>query len=95
MNTKLVAIAALSGLAAFGAHAFQGEEYPLPPPPFQSVLSRATVQAEARRPVQISNGGTGVLVTGNGSVDRAAVRASAVAAARAGSALYGDRGGPM
>lgn len=95
MNTRPIAIAALSGLAAFGAHAFQGEENPLPPQPFQSMQSRAMVQAEARRPLQVSNGGTGVLVIGSGAVDRATVRASAVAAARAGSALYGERGGPM
>ena len=63
MNTKLIAIAALSSFAAFGAHAFQGEQNPLPPQPFESTLSRAEVKAEARNPVKISNGGTGVLVT--------------------------------
>jgi hypothetical protein len=95
MNIKLIAIAAVSGFAAFGAQAFQGEENPLPPQPFQSMQSRAAVQAQARQPAQISNGGTGVLVTNGGAVDRATVRANAVAAARAGSALYGERGAPM
>jgi hypothetical protein len=95
MKTRLIAIAALTGFAAFGAQAFQGEENPLPPQPFQSMQSRSAVQAEARQPVQISNGGTGVLVPSNRAVDRATVRASAVAAARAGSRYYGERGTPM
>lgn len=94
MNRKLIAVAGLSAFAAFGAHAFQGEENPLPPQPFQSTQSRAAVQAQAQRPVQISNGGTGVLTT-RSAVDRATVRANAVAAARAGSAFYGERGAPM
>ena len=94
MNSKLIAIAGLSAFASFGAYAFQGEQNPLPPQPFQSMQSRAAVQAQAQRPVQISNGGTGVLVT-SGGVDRATVRANAVAAARAGSAFYGERGAPM
>lgn len=95
MNRKLIAIATLSGCAAFGAQAFQGEQNPLPPQPFQSMQSRAAVQAQAQRPLQIGNGGTGVLVSAGSAVDRAAVRASAVAAARAGSAYYGERGAPM
>ena len=95
MQIKLIAIATFTGLAAFGAQAFQGEEYPLPPQPFQSMQSRAAVQAQARQPVQISNGGTGVVPPTGMTVDRAAVRAGAVAAARAGSAYYGERGIPM
>ena len=95
MQIKLIAIAAVTGFAAFGAQAFQGEENPLPPQPFQSMQSRADVQAQARQPVQISNGGTGVLAPVGTAVDRAAVRAGAVAAARAGSAYYGERGAPM
>jgi len=95
MQIKLIAIATVTGLAAFGAQAFQGEENPLPPQPFQSMQSRAAVQAQARQPVQISNGGTGVVAPVGQTVDRAAVRASAVAAARAGSAYYGERGAPM
>jgi len=95
MHIKLIAIATLAGCAAFGAQAFQGEENPTPPQPFQSMQSRAAVQAQARQPVQISNGGTGVLTPSNAGVDRAAVRATAVAAARAGSRFYGERGTPM
>jgi len=95
MRTTRIAIATLSAFAAFGAQAFQGEQNPLPPQPIQSMQSRADVQGQARRPVQIGNGGTGVLVTTGSWADRAAVRASAVAAARAGSVYYGERGAPM
>ena len=90
MNTKLIAIAALSGFAAFGAHAFQGEQNPLPPQPFQSTLDRSTVQADARMPMKISNGGTGVMASRNSGTDRAAVKASAVAVTGAGAATYGE-----
>ncbi len=93
MNSKLVAIAGLSAFAAFAAHAFQGEENPLPPQPFQPAQSRTAVQAQASAGAD-QHAGTGVLVTGSG-VDRATVRAGAVAAARAGSAFYGERGTPM
>jgi hypothetical protein len=89
MNTKLIAIAALTGFAAFGAQAFQGEQNPLPPQQFQSTMSREAVQAEARRPVQVSNGGTGVMVT-TGNVDRAAVQAGARSIVREGAATYGE-----
>ncbi len=88
-TTKLIATAALTGFAAFGAHAFQGEQNPLPPQPFQSTLSRAAVKAEAQRPVKIGNGSTGVMTT-NGSADRASVRASAVSITRDGAATYGE-----
>lgn len=90
MNTKLIAIAALSGFAAFGAHAFQGEQNPLPPQPFQSMQSRAAVANEALRPVQVSNGGTGVMVNGPSAVDRATVKSSALSITRQGAATYGE-----
>ncbi|MDM0073932.1 DUF4148 domain-containing protein [Variovorax sp. J2P1-59] len=76
-------------LAAFGAQAFQGEQNPLPPQPFQSTLSRADVRAQARTPVQISNGGTGVQPRTQ-MADRATVRAGARAIAAEGAATYGD-----
>ncbi len=41
------------------------------------------------RPVQITNGGTGVLAI-QSTTDRATVRAAAVAATRDGSANYGE-----
>jgi hypothetical protein len=60
MNAKSIALATFATLAlSTGAQAFQGEQNPLPPAPFQSTLSRAQVQADARQPLKISNGGTG------------------------------------
>lgn len=90
MNNKLIAVAAISAFAAVGAHAFQGEQNPLPPQKFQSMQSRSAVAAGARQPYQISNGGTGVLQTNGSSVDRASVRAGAVAITRDGAATYGE-----
>ncbi|MBU2289065.1 MAG: DUF4148 domain-containing protein, partial [Gammaproteobacteria bacterium] len=87
--TKLIAIAALSSFAAFGAHAFQGEQNPLPPQQFQSTMTRAQVQAQARNPVQISNGSTGVLAI-NSEASRANVRAEARAITSEGAATYGE-----
>ena len=92
MNTKHIAIAALAGLAGLAgipAQAFQGEQNPLPPPPFQSTMSRATVQAGAKTPLAISNGGTGVRAPVS-VADRAAVRAGARAVAANGAATYGE-----
>jgi len=85
---RLITLAAL--VFAGGAHAFQGEQNPLPPAPFQSSLTRAQVQAQALQPLQISNGGTGVARPTAGNVDRAAVRASAVGITRQGAATYGE-----
>ena len=76
MKSKLIAIAALSGFAAVGAQAFQGEQNPLPPAPFQSAQPRAAIKAEARNPLHISNGGTGVLAA-RADRNRADVRAEA------------------
>lgn len=90
MNNKLIAIAAFSAFAAVGAHAFEGEENPLPPQQFQSMQSRSAVAAGARHPYVITNGSTGVLQTNGSSVDRASVRAGAVAITREGAALYGN-----
>ena len=70
MNAKSIAFAAFATLAfASGAQAFQGEENPLPPQPFQSTLSRGQVQADARQPFKITNGGTGALQPRNGSTE--------------------------
>jgi hypothetical protein len=84
-----LSLAAVLGLAAFGANAFQGEQNPLPPQPFASTLSRGAVQAQARTPVRISNGGTGVTAT-TGMADRAAVRAAARSITANGAATYGE-----
>jgi hypothetical protein len=76
-------------LTAFGTQAFQGEQNPLPPQPFQSTQSRAEIRAQARNPVQISNGGTGIQAQPN-MADRATVRAGARAIAAEGAATYGE-----
>jgi hypothetical protein len=91
MNAKSIAFTAFAALAlSTGAQAFQGEQNPLPPAPFQSTQSRGEVQAQARQPLQIGNGGTGVAQRTAGNVDRAAVRASAVGITRQGAATYGE-----
>lgn len=91
MNAKPITLAVFATLAlASGAQAFQGEQNPLPPAPFQSTLSRAQVQADARQPLQISNGGTGVQQARSGNIDRDAVRASARSITRQGAATYGE-----
>ncbi|WP_390348743.1 DUF4148 domain-containing protein [Variovorax boronicumulans] len=91
MHTTTLRLITLAALALTGgAHAFQGEQNPLPPAPFQSSLTRAQVQQQALQPLQISNGGTGVARPTAGNVDRAAVRASAVGITRQGAATYGE-----
>ena len=91
MNTSSIALAALAALAfSSGAQAFQGEQSPLPPAPFESTLSRAQVQQQAMHPVHISNGGTGVLSRRTGAVQRSDVRAGAIRIASEGVAAYGD-----
>lgn len=89
MNSRHFAIAALCGLSAFGAQAFQGEQNPLPPQPFQSMQSRADVRTQALQPMRISNGGTGAAAR-VGMADRAQVRAGARAITSEGAATYGD-----
>ncbi|MDM0085235.1 DUF4148 domain-containing protein [Variovorax sp. J31P179] len=89
MNSRQIAIAALCGLSAFGAQAFQGEQNPLPPPPFQSMQPRAEVRAQALQPIAIGNGGTGVAARVD-MADRAQVRAGARAISAEGAAAYGD-----
>jgi hypothetical protein len=89
MKLSRIAVAGFAGLVGTGALAFQGEEYPVPPAPFQSTQSRADVQEQARTAPRISNGGTGVMVN-TGTADRAGVRAGAVAIAPQGAAAYAD-----
>ncbi|MGJ7506580.1 DUF4148 domain-containing protein [Variovorax sp. GT1P44] len=89
MSIKHFAVGALCGLSALGTQAFQGEQNPLPPPPFQSTLSRAEVRSQAMQPAQISNGGTGVAARVD-RANRAEVRAGARAITAEGAATYGD-----
>ena len=88
MNIPRIAITALAGFTVLGAQAFQGEQNNLPPQPFQSMRSRAEVRTEALKPVQITNGGTGVAKPAT-MADRDQVRAGARAIVREGAALYG------
>ena len=90
MNNKLIAITALSAFVSIGAHAFQGEQNPLPPQEFQSTQTRSAVAAGALQPLVITNGGTGVQKMSNSSIQRSTVRAGAVAITRDGSATYGE-----
>ncbi len=96
MNLPTLLVAASAAFAAAtGAHAFQGEQNPLPPAPFKSTLSRAEVQAQARHPLQIGNGSTGVHHLASPRADRATVRAGALGIAAEGSATYGEASGTM
>lgn len=88
MNIQRIAITALAGFTVFGAQAFQGEQNNLQPQPFESMRSRAEVRAEALKPVQITNGGTGVAQP-TSMANRDQVRAGARAIASDGAALYG------
>lgn len=88
MNIQRIAITALASFTVFGAQAFQGEQNNLQPQPFESMRSRAEVRAEALKPVQITNGGTGVAKP-TSMANRDQVRAEARAIASDGAALYG------
>jgi D-serine deaminase-like pyridoxal phosphate-dependent protein len=89
--TKLLSIAALSTLAAFGAHADDGDTsqhgYN-----FQSTRSVAEVRAEARNPIVVTEGSTGVIELVKSTADRSALRAEAAAALRAGMLPSGEVG---
>ena len=89
MNTKLIAVAVITGFAAIGAQAFQGELNPLPPQPFVSTMTRAEVHAQAYKAVPMTNGGTGPIAR-TSMADRSVVRAGAVSITAAGSQTYGD-----
>jgi hypothetical protein len=91
MNAKSAVFATFATLGlCTGAQAFQGEQNPIPPAPFQSTQSRAEVQAQAYQPLNIGNGGTGVARPTAGAVDRAAVRSGALGITRQGPATYGE-----
>lgn len=83
MNRRLTALALAAFFAAGAAHAVDGEMSPNPPAPFQPMLSRTQVQAEARNAPTPTNGSTGVMQLRSGT-DRATVRAGAVETARQG-----------
>ncbi len=87
-TNHILAIAALSA-AAFGAHADEadGSQFAAQ---IDSQRSRAEVQAEARNPVKIGNGSTGVFSLTQSVADRAEVRAAAAAAVRNGTIPQGE-----
>jgi hypothetical protein len=89
--TKLLSIAALSTLAAFGAHADDGDTsqhgYN-----FQSTRSVAEVRAEARNPIVFTEGSTGPVAVQATGVTRESVRAQAIAALREGDIPSGEMG---
>jgi hypothetical protein len=79
--TKLLSIAALSTLAAFGAHADDGD-----------TRSVAEVRAEARNPIVVTEGSTGPVAVQATGVTRESVRAQAIAALREGDIPSGEMG---
>ncbi|SEB14453.1 hypothetical protein [Variovorax sp. YR216] len=89
MRSRDIAVAALCVLSACGTQAFQGEQNPLPPLPFQSTQTRTEVREQAMKPMQISNGGSAVAARVD-RADRAEVRAGARAITSRGAAAYGD-----
>lgn len=88
-TARILAVTALSALAAFGAQADEadGSQFAIKA---DSQRSRAEVQAEARNPVKISNGSTGVMEVSASGLERAEVRAQAAAALRAGEIPQGE-----
>ena len=88
--TKLLSIAALSTLAAFGAHA-EGGDNSQHGYNFQSTRSVAEVKAEARNPVVITEA-SGPIVLSGSSLTRETVRAEAIAAVREGDIPSGEMG---
>lgn len=90
-TTKLFAIAALSTLAAFGAHADEADSSQFAVQ-FKSTRSVAEVRAEAVNPVKTSNGGTGFIGVTNSGLERSTVRAQAISALRNGEIPQGEVG---
>ena len=89
--TKLLAIAALTTLAAFSAHA-EGGDNSQHGYDFKSTRTVAEVKAEARNPIRITEGSTGPVEALMSSLQKEAVRAEAIAAVRAGQTSRGEIG---
>ena len=92
-TARFLSVAAVAALAAFGAHADEadGSQFALK---FDTNRTRAEVQAEAASVAQtrsIEPAGSRVL-TYTSTADRAAVRAQAAEALRAGQIPSGERG---
>ncbi|MDM0043171.1 DUF4148 domain-containing protein [Variovorax dokdonensis] len=89
--TLIVALGSAACTFAGSALAFQGEEYPMAPPAFESTRTRAEVRAEALNPLPVNEGSTGVM-TVQSDTTREQVRRQAVMSTRDGSAWYGEMG---
>ncbi|AEG92313.1 hypothetical protein [Ramlibacter tataouinensis] len=89
-NFSLLALAAAS-LLATAAHADEadGSQHVLQA---QSTRPAAEVRAEARNPIRISEGSTGVMTPAASDMSREAVKAQAVSAVRDGQTSRGESG---
>lgn len=88
-TTYLFAAAAIATFAAFGAHAGEAE-YSQNSQNFSSTRTAADVQAEALKPVRITNGGTGYVGQTDSAKSSASVRTEGAMAARAGTTSRGE-----
>ena len=93
MNTTrhLIALAAFAALGTSFAHADEadGSQYGIQ---VQSTRSAAEVRAEARNPIRISNGSTGVMDLTDSRTSTESIRRQAAAEARAGRTARGEFG---
>ena len=92
MNSTMRSFALVAfALSAVAAHADEadGSDRTLM---FNSTRSAAEVRAEARMPLRITNGGTGVIAVTSSGISREDVRAQAVAAVRSGRISRGETG---
>jgi hypothetical protein len=93
MNTthRIIALAAFAALGTSFAHADEadGSQYGIQ---VQSTRSAAEVRAEARNPVRISNGGTGVIGLTDSRSSTQTIRQQGAQEARAGNTSRGEIG---
>jgi hypothetical protein len=88
---RIFAVAAFAALGTSFAHADEadGSQYGIQ---VQSSRSAADVRAEARNPIRITNGGTGVMDLTESRSSAQAVRQQAAQEARAGNTSRGEIG---
>jgi hypothetical protein len=90
MNTKLFAVTALAAFAAFSAHADDADPSQQFAAKVTSSATRADVQAQARTPWKITNGGTGYEGIAMSNAQRDDVRTQAATAVREGATSRGE-----
>ena len=90
-TTKLLAVAALSAFAAFGAHADEPDASQFSVT-VTSARSAAEVKAEALNPIKISNGSTGFVGVTQSGLQRDTVRTQAISALLNGEIPQGEIG---